>query len=173
MNDGMPHSLPSTPLTAATTGTHNRQTFIEQTHRRLKSHLAVGSRLRQRLHQPKSENSPNLLSSIPLTAATTGTHNRPTFIELWFHSSWCQNSMQLQEVDALELCPQGQFWPKQQTKILRHQVEGQSVGRSQIHTRKSSRWFVCRWAAMSGIGISLGWTTCCKHCAWIRYNFAE
>ena len=104
--------LASVPLTAATMWTHNRQTFIEQTHRRLKSHLAVGSRLRQRLHQLKSENSPNLLSSIPLTAATTGTHNRPTFIELWFHSNWYQNSMQLQEVDALELCPQGQFWPK-------------------------------------------------------------
>ena len=33
-------------------------------------------------------------------------------LELWFHSNWHGNSMQLQEVDALELCPQGQFWPK-------------------------------------------------------------
>ena len=37
-------------------------------------------------------------------------------LDLWFRSNWCQDFMQLQEVDALELCPQGQFWSKQQQK---------------------------------------------------------
>ena len=33
-------------------------------------------------------------------------------LEVWFHSLWLGHSMQLIEVDALELCPQGQYWPK-------------------------------------------------------------
>jgi len=33
-------------------------------------------------------------------------------LEVWFHSRWYGRSTQLIEVDALDLCPQGQYWPK-------------------------------------------------------------
>ena len=33
-------------------------------------------------------------------------------LELWFHSRWYGESMQMTEVDGLDLCPAGQFWPK-------------------------------------------------------------
>lgn len=32
-------------------------------------------------------------------------------LELWFHSHWLGQSMQLQEVDGLKLCPQHHIWP--------------------------------------------------------------
>ena len=33
-------------------------------------------------------------------------------LEVWFHSRWYGKSTQLVEVDAIDLCPQGQYWPK-------------------------------------------------------------
>ena len=33
-------------------------------------------------------------------------------MELWLHSRWHGGMMQLTDVDAWDLCPQGQFWPK-------------------------------------------------------------
>ena len=33
-------------------------------------------------------------------------------LELWFHSTWYGDTMQLTDVDVWDLCPAGQFWPK-------------------------------------------------------------
>jgi hypothetical protein len=49
--------------------------------------------------------------------STVGTENNllwfPQLIghELWFHSSWSQETIQLQDADVLKLCPAQQIWP--------------------------------------------------------------
>ena len=60
-------------------------------------------------------------NSILIRPAPSGSRAHPLILfpridrlglEVWFHSQWYGRSTQLLEVDALDLCPQGQYWPK-------------------------------------------------------------